>query len=115
MYKLGLEKAEESEIKQPTSVVSQKKQENSRKNIYFTDYTKSFDCVDHNKQEEEAGLKAGREGDEMVGWHHHVNGREFEQTPGDGEGQGSLVCCSPWGQKESYMTQQLNNDNNTVV
>ena len=35
--------------------------------------------------------------DEMVGWHHRRNGHEFEQTPGDSEGQGSLVCCSPWG------------------
>ena len=34
--------------------------------------------------------------DEMVGWHHQPSGHEFEQTPGDGEGQGSLVCCSPW-------------------
>ena len=33
--------------------------------------------------------------DEMLGWHHQLNGQEFEQTPGDGEGQGSLVCCSP--------------------
>ena len=38
--------------------------------------------------------------DEMVGWHHQLNGREFEQAPGDGEGQGSLACCSPWGHKE---------------
>ena len=37
--------------------------------------------------------------DEMVGWHHRLNGYEFEQTLGDGEGQGSLVCCSPWGHK----------------
>ena len=35
--------------------------------------------------------------DEMVGWHHRLNGPEFEQAPGDGEGQGSLVCCTPWG------------------
>ena len=35
--------------------------------------------------------------DEMVGWHHRVNGHDFEQTPGDSEGQGSLACCSPWG------------------
>ena len=35
--------------------------------------------------------------DEMVGWHHQLNGHEFEQAPGDNEGQGSLVCCSPWG------------------
>ena len=39
--------------------------------------------------------------DEMVGWHYQLNGHEFEQTPGDSEGQGSLVCCSPWGHKES--------------
>ena len=42
--------------------------------------------------------------DEMVGWHHQLNGREFEQTPGDSEGQGILVCCSPWGHQESDMT-----------
>ena len=44
--------------------------------------------------------------DEMVGWHHQLNGHEFEQAPGDGEGQGSLVCCSPWGHKESDTTEQ---------
>ena len=46
----------------------------------------------------------------MVGWHHRLNGHEFEQTPGDGEGQGSLACCSPWGHKESDTTKQLNNN-----
>ena len=45
----------------------------------------------------------------MVGWHHRLNGPEFEQIPGDSEGQGSLVCCSPWGLKESDTTKQLNN------
>ena len=49
--------------------------------------------------------------DEMVGWHHRRDGHEFEQAPGDGEGQGSLVCCSPWGRKESDMTERLNNSN----
>ena len=39
--------------------------------------------------------------DEMIGWYHQLNGHEFEQTVGDSEGQGSLVCCSPWGHKES--------------
>ena len=38
--------------------------------------------------------------DEMVGWHHRLNGQESEQTPGDSEGQGSLACCSPWGCKK---------------
>ena len=58
-------------------------------------------------------LKAGGEGmteDEMVGWHHQHNGHEYEQTLGDGEGQENLVCCSPWGCKESDMTEQLNNN-----
>jgi len=41
---------------------------------------------------------------EMVGWHHQLNGQEFEQTQGDNEGQGSLSCCSPWSCKESDMT-----------
>jgi len=45
----------------------------------------------------------------MNGWHHRCNGRELVQTLGDGEGQGGLVCCSPWGHKESDMTGQLNN------
>ena len=46
--------------------------------------------------------------DEMVGWHHLLNGHEFEQTPGDGEGQGSLVCFSSWGHQESDTTEWLN-------
>ena len=44
---------------------------------------------------------------EMVGWYHRFNGREFEQTPGDGEGYGNLACCSPWGCKESDTTERL--------
>ena len=49
----------------------------------------------------------------MVGWHHQLNGHEFEQTLGASEGQGSLVCCWPWSRKESEMTEQLNNKNLT--
>ena len=48
--------------------------------------------------------------DEMVGWHHWLNGHESEQTSGVGERQGSLVCCSLWGHKESDITEWLNND-----
>ena len=51
----------------------------------------------NNWRQEEKGMIE----DKMVGWHHWLNGQEFEQTPGDGEGQGSLACCSPWGCKES--------------
>ena len=47
--------------------------------------------------------------DEMVGWHHRLNGHEFEESLGDSEGQGSLVCYSPWGHKESDMIDRLNN------
>ena len=43
--------------------------------------------------------------DEMVGWHHWLNGHELEQTPGDGDGQGGLVCCSPWSCKDSDTTE----------
>ena len=46
--------------------------------------------------------------DEMVRWHLQLNGHEFEQTLGVGDGQGNLACCSPWGGKESGMTEQLN-------
>ena len=46
--------------------------------------------------------------DEMVGWHHQLNGHEFEQALGVGDGQGRLACCSPWGHKESDMTEWLN-------
>ena len=47
--------------------------------------------------------------DEMVGWHHRVNAHELEQFPRDGEGQGSLACCSPWSCKELDTTYQVNN------
>ena len=47
-------------------------------------------------------------GDEMAGWHHWLNGQEFEQTLGDGEEQGNLACCDSWGHKESHMTEWLN-------
>jgi len=57
------------------------------------------------------GIEVGGEGateGEMVGWHHRLDGHEFEQAPGVGDGQGSLACCSPWGRKESDTTERLN-------
>ena len=52
------------------------------------------------------GRRRGEETeDEMVGWHHQLNGHEFEQAPGVSDGQGSLVCCNSWGCKESDMTE----------
>ena len=46
----------------------------------------------------------------MVGWHHRLYGHEFEQTPGDSEGQGRLACCSPWGRRGLDTTEQVNNN-----
>ena len=48
--------------------------------------------------------------DETVGWHHQFSGHEFEQTLEDSEGQGSLLCCSPWDHKELDTTEQQNNN-----
>ena len=50
--------------------------------------------------------------DQMVGWHHQLDGHEFEQAPGVGDGQGSLVCYSPWDCKQSDMTEPLNKNIN---
>ena len=55
-------------------------------------------------RQEEKGMTE----DEMVGWYHRLDVYEFEQAPGIGDGQGSLACCSPWGHKESNMTEWLN-------
>ena len=49
-------------------------------------------------------LEKGVTEDKRVGWHHQLNGCDFEQTLGDSEGQGSLGCCSPWGRRELYST-----------
>ena len=56
-------------------------------------------------RQEEKGMTENK----VVGWHHWLNGHEFEQVLGDGDGQRSLACCSPWGHKESDTTEQLNN------
>ena len=61
------------------------------------------------RKDPDAGRDQGQEEkgateNEMVGWHHRLNGHEFEHTLGDGEGQGSFVCCGSWGHKESDMT-----------
>ena len=58
-------------------------------------------------RQEEKGMTE----DELVGWHHQLNGHEFEQTPGGGERQGSMACCSPWGCKELDTTEWLKNNN----
>ena len=55
-------------------------------------------------RQEEKGMTE----DKLNGWHHRLNGHEFEQALGEGEVQGSLACCSSWGSKESDMTERLN-------
>ena len=65
---------------------------------------KDPDAGKDRRQEEKGTTEA-----EMVGWHHQLNGQEFQQAPRDGDGQGSLSCCSPWGWKESDMSWWLNN------
>ena len=57
-------------------------------------------------RQEEKGMTE----DKMVGWHHWLNGHEFEQAPGDGDEQGNLACCSPWGCKESDTIEQMKNN-----
>ena len=64
---------------------------------------KDLDTGKDRRQEEK-----GTTEDEMVGWHHQLDGHEFEQAPGVGDGQGSVPCYSPWGRKELEMTVQLN-------
>ena len=72
----------------------------------------------HIRKDPDAGKDWRQEGkgtieDKMVGWHHRLNGHEFEQALGDGEGQTSLACCNPWGCKELDMTEWL--DKNNIV
>ena len=61
------------------------------------------------------GQEKGTIEDEMIRWNHWLDGRDSEQAPGDGEGQRSLACYSPWGHKESDMTDRLNNNKSNVV
>ena len=67
----------------------------------------------HTGKDPDAGKDSGQEDkgtteDEMVGWHHRLNGHGFGWTPGVGDGQGGLVCCSSWGRKQSDTTERLN-------
>ena len=71
-------------------------------------------------KDSDAGRDRGQEEkgmteDEMVGWHHRLDGRESEWTPGVGDGQGGLACCDSWGRKESDMTERLNWTGGPVV
>ena len=71
-----------------------------------------FTRKDPDARKDRGQEEMGATEDKMVGWHHWLNGHEFEQTLGDSEGQGSLPCCSLWGHGESDITWWLNNNNN---
>ena len=63
----------------------------------------------------EGRRRRGKQRMQWLGGHHCLNGHKFEQAPGDGEGQGRQACCSPWGCKESYTTERLNNSNESCL
>ena len=75
---------------------------------YFGHLMRRTDCLEKTDAEKDwRQEEKGTTEDKMVGSHHQFSGHEFEQAPGDGEGQRSLMCCSPWGYKESDMTERL--------
>ena len=88
------------------SVLKDKNPENSLEGLML----KSWLIVKDPDAEKDWEQKKGETENEMVVWHHWLNGHEFEQAPGDGEEQRSLVFCSPWSGKELDTTKQLNND-----
>ena len=76
---------------------------------YFGHLMQRFDSLEKTLMLEGIGGRRRRgQRDEMAGWHHQLDGHEFEGTPGVGDGQGGLVCCDSWGRKESDMTERLN-------
>ena len=75
---------------------------------YFGHLMPRADSLEKTLVLEKIGQEKGMTEDEVVGWHHRLNGREFEQAPGDGRGQGGLACCFSWGRKGSDTTERLN-------
>ena len=72
---------------------------------YFGHLMRRTDSLDPDAGKDWRQEEKGMTEDEMVGWHHHLDGHEFELAPGVGDGQGNLVCCSPWCCKESDTTE----------
>ena len=75
---------------------------------YFGQLMRRVDSLEKTDAGRDSGQEKGTTEDEMAGWHHRLDGREFEWTLGVGNGQGGLACCNSWGHKESDMTEQLN-------
>ena len=76
--------------------------------LWLTDAKSWLIWKDHDAGKDRSQEETGMTESEMVGWYHQLNGHEFEQALGDGDGQGGLVCCSPWGCKELHTTERLN-------
>ena len=76
--------------------------------LWLPDAKKWFTGKDSNAGQDWRQEEKGTTEDEMFGWHHWLDGHEFKQAPGVGDGQGNLACCSPWGRKDSDTTEQLN-------
>ena len=95
-------------------IISKGKYETEVPRLWPPDAKSQLTGKDPDAGEEWRQEEKGATEDEMVGWHHWLDGHELEQTPGDSEGQGSLVCRSPWGRKESDLTEQLNNHKRKV-
>ena len=77
---------------------------------YFGQLMQRFNSLEKTDAGKDWRQQKGMTEDKIVVWHHWLNKHEFEQIPGDGEGQVNLACCSPWGHKESDMTEWLNNN-----
>ena len=75
---------------------------------YFGHLMRRADSLEKTDAGRDWGQEKGTTEDEMAGWHHWLNGRESEWTPGVGDGQGGLACCNSWGRKESDTTERLN-------
>ena len=76
---------------------------------YFGHLMRRVDSLEKTNAGRDCGQEEkGTTEDEMAGWHHRLNGHEFEWTPGVGDGQGGLVCCDSWGPKELDTTERLN-------
>ena len=77
---------------------------------YFGQLMQRFNSLEKTDAGKDWRQQKGMTEDKIVVWHHWLNKHEFEQIPGDGEGQVNLACCSPWGHKESDMTEWLKNN-----
>ena len=101
-------------INQPRIFIGRTDVEAEAPILWPTDMESPLIGIDPDAGKDWRQVEKGVTEDEMVGWHHQLNGHEFEQAAGDGKGPGSLACCSPRGCKESDMAKQLTTNNNHI-